>query len=100
MGCPYVGRRRRGALERWEGVSVLGGDTHHMNGLPPHLGPIFTGEAAALFWQLWAGKYWLKPKTRRLTHGVLTNTGRGPRRVWGAASPGDGGGPYARVGAP
>lgn len=62
-----------------------------MNGPPPHLGPIFTGEAAALFWQLSAGKYWLKPKTRRLTHGVLTNTGRGPRRVWGAASPGDGG---------
>lgn len=72
---------------------VWGGHTHEW-GRPPqhtHLGPIFTGEAAALFWQLPAGKYWLKPKTRCLTHGVLTNTGRGPWRVWGAASPGDDG---------
>lgn len=88
-GVPTLAQGRWGHQRGGKGVAVLKWGTHKSPPAPPHLSPIFTGEAAALFWQLLAGKYWLKPKTRRLTHGVLTNTGRGPWRVWGAASPGD-----------
>lgn len=88
-GVPALAEGRWGHQRGGKGVAVLKWGTHKSPPASPHLSPIFTGEAAALFWQLLAGKYWLKPKTRRLTHGVLTNTGRGPWRVWGAASPGD-----------
>lgn len=88
-----------GTPETWERGGCAGRGGTHMS-RAPHLSPLFAGEVVALFWQLSAGKYWLKPKTRRLTHSVLTNTGRGPQCVWGAASPRDGGALHQGGGTP